>query len=142
MIFDIAKDRDGDSYMSLFKEAMRNASPEDMRAEVQDVCEYFESRRVSNERARDRLNNGTYTITQIVAVLVGRVQDLEAKLERAGDDRAHAEAQKLLDKHMDVMLTHGAGVAQGLAMAIIELSPYVERDGQLVRKSDGKPVTL
>ncbi len=78
-----------------------------------------------------------------VAVEAGSDDDLylHGLLNKVEDDRAHAEAQKLLDMHMEVLLMHGPQVAQGLALAIKHIDPYVRRDGQLVRKSDDKPVT-
>ena len=67
---------------------------------------------------------------------------LHGLLNRVEDARVHAEAVKLLDMHMDVLLKHGPEVAQGLALAIVAIDPYAEHDGQLVRKSDGTPVVL
>jgi hypothetical protein len=76
-----------------------------------------------------------------------RLHDL---LNQVEDDRAHAEAEKLREKakrvesssmmHVDpVVAVHTAGVLRTAAESV---DPYEERDGQLVRKSDGKPVNL
>jgi hypothetical protein len=84
----------------------------------------------------------------------GSIDDdrLHEALNQVEDDRAHAEAEKLrneakLHEH-DAVDTKGrerdaylrtAGV---LVYAAGLVDPYEERDGQLVRKSDGKPVNL
>lgn len=67
-------------------------------------------------------------------------RNFEAKLRQAEDDRAHEEAQRLLSMHMETLLVHGAQVAQGLALAITVIDPYVMRDGFLVHKVTGRVV--
>lgn len=68
-----------------------------------------------------------------------RVDDLLNKVE---DDRAHAEAEKLRTEaklfEQDGYMDEG-GIYEAAAAMI---DPYEMRDGQLVRKSDGKPVTI
>jgi hypothetical protein len=68
-------------------------------------------------------------------------------LNRVEDDRAHAEAQKLIKRGEELKAgtwTQGVGMAMA-AMLIVEaiaMDPYEMRDGQLVRKADGQPVVL
>lgn len=81
MVFASARDYDGETYTRLFREAMHCASPQGMADEVQDACEYIESLRVPNGRTFDRINNATFTITQVVALLVGRLAEAEAALK-------------------------------------------------------------
>ncbi len=69
-------------------------------------------------------------------------RNFEALLQQAEEERAHAEAQKLLDMHMETLLAHGPQVAAGLALAVTIIDPYVTKDGVLVRKSDGKAATV
>lgn len=71
--------------------------------------------------------------------------ELRALLNQVEDDRAHAEAERLRLRAKAVKLGMGPTVegiyevVRGLAELV---DPYEERDGQLVRKSDGKPVIL
>lgn len=75
---------------------------------------------------------------------------LHGLLNQVEDDRAHAEAEKLRSRATSAELStigrmdpavalHTAGVLRAAAKTI---DPYETRDGQLVRKSDGQPVTL
>lgn len=74
---------------------------------------------------------------------------LTGLLDELGDERAHAEAEKLraeakeYEKEAAGMLNASAyyQAAGVMARAAQLIDPYVMRDGQLVRKSDGKPVT-
>lgn len=65
-------------------------------------------------------------------------KNLDYLLDAAEDDRVHAEVHRILDISMDTTLMHGSQVTQGLGLAIKTIDPYVLRDGQLTRKSDGK----
>lgn len=89
------------------------------------------------------------------AVPGGCYEDLELHglLNQVEDDRAHAEAVKLRgwgQKYKDVseeVQNEGKKalslfIGQALMNAAHDMDPYEERDGQLVRKSDGKPVIL
>lgn len=79
----------------------------------------------------------------------GCYEDLELRslLDQVGDDRLHAEAVKIYKRGKetakasvsDLMATATGTVMMAVAM---QLDPYEERDGQLVRKSDGTPVTI
>jgi hypothetical protein len=79
-------------------------------------------------------------------------QDLyvAALLDRIENDRAHAEAQKLLQRgeemrangRPDGTATIGYVIGGALVVEALAMDPYETRDGQLVRKSDGKPVTI
>lgn len=67
-------------------------------------------------------------------------------LSRIEDDRAHREAVRLRQRaeatHLDLLnpySLHEERLVRGLAVLV---DPYELRDGQLVRKSDGKPVIL
>lgn len=72
---------------------------------------------------------------------------LRGLLNRVEEDAVHAAAQKLR-KRGEEMKAESGNQGVGMAMAatlIIEalaMDPYEMRDGELVRKSDGKPVTL
>lgn len=71
---------------------------------------------------------------------------LHGLLNWVEDDRAHREAEKLrqrADGFKDSASDLVAGaMAAAMKLAADEIDPYEERDGQLVRKSDGKPVML
>ncbi len=68
-------------------------------------------------------------------------------LDQVEDDRVHAEALKLLKRGEELKAgvgnqSIGMAMAATLIVEAVAMDPYEERDGQLVRKSDGKPVTL
>lgn len=67
----------------------------------------------------------------------GRMTELLDKIE---DERAHREAEKL--RETAKKLRSNAPDRTGLLVAALRIDPYEMRDGQLVRKSDGKAVTL
>jgi hypothetical protein len=66
---------------------------------------------------------------------------LSELFDQLEDNRSHCDAQRLLNLHMETVLTHGPAVGQGLALAVARIDPYTRRHGELVRRSDGKPVT-
>lgn len=71
---------------------------------------------------------------------------LHGLLNQVEDDRAHAEAERLRKK-ADGMPRYtppkGGTTGRAVTLALAdEMDPYEERDGQLVRKSDGRPVVL
>lgn len=71
---------------------------------------------------------------------------LSGLLNRVEDDRAHREAEKLRERankfaDSDSDLVAG-GMAAATRAAADSIDPYEFRDGQLVRKSDGKSITL
>lgn len=67
-------------------------------------------------------------------------------LDRVEDDRAHTEAEKLRGKADELSAQADNLAAESMVDAYRlyanEMDPYRVVDGQLVRKSDGKPVTL
>lgn len=67
-------------------------------------------------------------------------------LDQIEDDRAHHEAEKLRETAAGMvfnLLDPFSPQKEGWVRHIAdEIDPYEMRDGQLVRKSDGKPVTL
>lgn len=72
---------------------------------------------------------------------------LDARLDQVEDDRVHREAEKLRKRGEELKAAarnQGVGMAMAAALLVesIEMDPYEERDGQLVRKSDGRPVVL
>lgn len=70
---------------------------------------------------------------------------LHGLLNQVEDDRAHAEAVKLREKVASWGLPatpRAQDTARAWRTVADEIDPYEERDGQLVRKSDGQPVTL
>jgi len=71
---------------------------------------------------------------------------LSGLLDRVEDDRAHAEAEKLRKAADEFAKNSSDLVARAMAAATrgaaLKIDPYEERDGHLVRKSDGKPITL
>lgn len=74
---------------------------------------------------------------------------LDHILDMVEDDRAHAEAVALRGRGEDMRrngkpdgtATMGYVIGAGLVVEAFAMDPYEQRDGQLVRKSDGKPVT-
>lgn len=71
---------------------------------------------------------------------------LHEALNQVEDDRAHREAEKLreranrfADSGSDLVADAMAGATRAAADSV---DPYEWRDGQLVRKSDGKPVII
>lgn len=75
-------------------------------------------------------------------------EDLELRslLSQVEDDRAHREAKRLRQRAevttidlLNPCSLHDAKLIMGIADLI---DPYEMRDGQLVRKSDGQPVTI
>jgi len=70
---------------------------------------------------------------------------LDENNERVEDDRAHAEAEKLRKAAGEFNLGSNDLIARttraALGGAAEQIDPYEMRDGQLVRKSDGKLVT-
>lgn len=73
-------------------------------------------------------------------------QMIDAALREAADDRAHAEAEKLRQRGEELKIRAGSqGIGMAMAATLIveavAMDPYEMRDGQLVRKSDGSPVT-
>lgn len=71
---------------------------------------------------------------------------LHGLLNQVEDDRAHRGAEKLrkrADTFKDSASDLVAGaMAASMRLAADEIDPYEMRDGQLVRKSDGKRVFL
>jgi hypothetical protein len=63
-------------------------------------------------------------------------------LDQVEDDRAHTEAEKLRNEAAIYDEEGERNVAAGLYRAADMVDPYEMRDGQLVRKSDGKAVVL
>lgn len=72
-----------------------------------------------------------------------RIREL---LDQVEDDRAHAEAEKLRVKaktvRLDLLDPFSPYREQLIREQADEIDPYEKRDGQLVRKSDGRAVTL
>lgn len=66
---------------------------------------------------------------------------LHGLLNRVEDDRAHAEAVKIRDFVANDPV-YRPKCKRGMLEAADLIDPYEERDGKLIRKSDGKPVTL
>lgn len=71
---------------------------------------------------------------------------LHGLLNQVEDDRVHREAGKLrkraegfADSASDLV---AGAMAAAMRLAADEIDPYEERDGQLVRKSDGKSVII
>lgn len=67
-------------------------------------------------------------------------RDVKRLLDQVEDDRVHAEAEKLRAEIK--LLGMGPLSAVAFTQAADLVDPYEMRDGQLVRKSDGKPVNL
>lgn len=71
---------------------------------------------------------------------------VEVALQEAADNRAHAEAEKLRARARDLSASATGLVADAMSGATMaaatSIDPYAMRDGQLVRKADGKPVIL
>lgn len=78
---------------------------------------------------------------------------LESLLNQVENDRAHAEAKRLrarsasFEKDIAAMefSARKAGIVQMMVIMVQDaylIDPYVEIEGQLYRKSDGKPVTI
>lgn len=82
--------------------------------------------------------------------LLGPAGDEDDLIGQVEDDRAHAEAERIREeaKATADSWTSEANRSQaerssGAMYYVADLvDPYEMRDGQLVRKSDGKPVTL
>lgn len=80
------------------------------------------------------------------AVTGGSDEDvyLHNLLNDVEDDRAHAEAVKLRQRGTELTRSGPGTLGQPMGAALIvesfAMDPYEERDGVLVRKSDGKPV--
>lgn len=81
--------------------------------------------------------------------LLGPAGDEDDLIGQVEDARAHVEAEKLraeakeYEKEAKGLFNEGAyyKAAAVMAYAASLIDPYEMRDGQLVRKSDGKPVT-
>lgn len=97
-------------------------------------------------------NGLDYRSYQSVEAGSGCYEDLElrALLNQVEDDRAHTEAVRLRKRGEQTRNTARAqgnntiGIYLGAALIVeaLAMDPYEERDGQLVRKDDGQPVTL
>lgn len=93
-------------------------------------------------------NGLDYSSYQAVKAGSGCYEDLELRslLDQVADDRAHAEAERLRKKADEFAASSSDLVARAMAAtargAAIMIDPYEERDGQLVRRSDGKPVII
>lgn len=85
--------------------------------------------------------------------LLGPAGDEDGLIDQVEDDRAHTEAEKLFalgHAYKEAAKSERTAGAKALAIfsgqalieAAKEMDPYEVRDGQFVRKSDGKPVTL
>lgn len=67
-------------------------------------------------------------------------RNLDYLINLIEEQALHLKAGELADMHMDAVLTHGAGVGQGLALGIKTIEPYKRGDGDsLIRRSDGTP---
>lgn len=71
---------------------------------------------------------------------------LHGLLNKIEDDRAHREAERLRKKAEGMpSYTPPKSGTTGRAVTLMladEIDPYEMRDGELIRKSDGKPVTI
>lgn len=55
-----------------------------------------------------------------------RCKELDLRLDQVEREAVEKARQRLLNMHMDTMLTHGGDVGAGLALAIVELSKMLE----------------
>lgn len=63
-------------------------------------------------------------------------------LDQIEEERAHAEAEKLRKYAEEYDDWGERPFTAGLFQAVEQVDPYEMRDGQLVHKSDGKPVII
>lgn len=92
------------------------------------------------------MSNPRYEVHQIAkCIRYNLCDEMDDLLNQVEDDRAHAEAERLRLRAKASELGVGP-FAEGQRELIIGLAdlidPYVLCDGELVRKSDGTPVTL
>lgn len=77
--------------------------------------------------------------------LLGPAGDEDGLIDQVEDDRAHREAERVRQR-ADISELGVGPFAEGQRQLILGLAdlvdPYEIRDGQLVRKSDGKPVII
>lgn len=77
--------------------------------------------------------------------LLGPAGDPDNLIGHVEDDRAHAEAERLRQRakatRIDLLNPFSPYQEQLIHELANLIDPYEMRDGQLVRKSDGKPVT-
>lgn len=92
--------------------------------------------------ARDRLFQYVESLKRLT---FGEGRRLFGLLNQVEDDRAHAEAVKLREKVESwgfPATPRAEDTARAWRTVADEIDPYEEKDGVLVRKSDGKPVSL